>query len=68
MIQFNSIILLIGMEDNLKGEFVTAILGGQDNSAAESNSEIELEMIQNWLMFDNHQNNTVWSLSSLCFV
>lgn len=47
MIQFNSIILLIGREDNLKGEFVTTILGGQDNNAAESNSVIESEIIQN---------------------
>lgn len=67
MIQFNSIILLIGREDNLKGEFVTAILGGQDNNAAESNSVIESEIIQNWLMLDKDQNNMVWRLSSLCF-
>lgn len=34
MIQFSKIILLIGREDNLK--FVTPVLGGQDNNAAES--------------------------------
>jgi len=45
MTQLNSIILLISREDNLKGEFDTAILGGQENNAAESNSEIELERI-----------------------
>ena len=40
-------ILLTGREDKPKGEFVTAISGGQDNNAVESNSVIELEMIQN---------------------
>lgn len=36
MIQFSKIILLIGRKDNLKPDFVTPVLGGQDNNAAES--------------------------------
>lgn len=60
-------ILLTDREDNPKGEFVTAVSGGQDNNAVESNSVIELEMIQNWLMFDKNQTTMVWSLPSLCF-
>lgn len=36
MIQFSNIILLIVREDNLKAEFVTLVLEGQDNSAVES--------------------------------
>lgn len=59
MIQFNSVILLIGKEGNLRGQLVTAILGVQDNNAAESNSVFELEMIQNWLMFDKEQSSIV---------
>lgn len=36
VIQLSNIILLIVREDNLKAEFVTPVLGGQDNNAAES--------------------------------
>lgn len=36
MIQFRSIILLISREGNLKDEFVTPVLAGQANNAAES--------------------------------
>lgn len=34
--QFSSITLVIGREGNLKDEFVTPVLAGQDNNAAES--------------------------------
>lgn len=36
MTQFSSITLVIGREGNLKGEFVTPVLAGQDSNAAES--------------------------------